>query len=386
MASILVGAALSQSGTYALQGQQALQGLRLWVEEANAQGGLPVAELGRAVKLRLLTYDDQSRRAELEHCLDDLITRDRVDTLIGPYSSGLTRAAAAIAAAQHKVLWNHGGSSDAILRQGFGRVVHLPTPASRYFAGLFTCLRQCLTAGELIAVVERRGGTFAREVADGARRQADACGFLTLPSFFYPAEAEDMQTLATDLATAEPTMIIAIGRYADDVALVRALARIRPGVRALAAVAAPMQAFWEDLQGAAEGCIGPSQWEVNRGRVPDTGPTSAAFVERFRRRFGATPDYPAAQAYAMGLIIARCVAVAGTSGDEALLRAAQGLDCRTFYGGFRLDPETGEQVGHETVLVQWQAGVKRLISPSHSAEARPLVPKPWVGSSGSTAG
>ena len=31
-------------------------------------------------------------------------------------------------------------------------------------------------------------------------------------------------------------------------------------------------------------------------------------------------------------------------------------DCRTFYGDFRLDPETGVQVGHEAVLVQWQDG------------------------------
>jgi branched-chain amino acid transport system substrate-binding protein len=378
MPSIRVGAVLSQSGTYALQGRQALQGLRLWVEETNAQGGLFVSELGRALKLQLLTYDDHSRRADLEHGLDYLLTRDRVDILIGPYSSGLTRAAAAIAEAQHTVLWNHGGSSDAVMEQGCHWVVNLPTPASGYFAGLFACLRPYLPAGERVAIVERRGGTFAHEVASGARQQAEACGFLTLPSFLYPAQGEDMPALVADLAAAQPAVIIAVGRYTDDVALVRALAQIRPRVQVLAAVAAPMQAFRQDLQETAEGCIGPSQWEVTMAGVPNIGPTSAAFVECFHQRFGAAPDYPAAQAYAMGLIIARCVAIAGTYRHEALLQAAQGLDCRTFFGGFRLDPETGRQVGHETVLVQWQAGVKRLISPRHSAEASAVVPKPWA--------
>ena len=63
-----------------------------------------------------------------------------------------------------------------------------------------------------------------------------------------------------------------------------------------------MQAFWQDLHEMAEGCIGPSQWEPERWRPPDIGPSSAAFVERFRQRFGQVPDYPAAQAYAAGLI------------------------------------------------------------------------------------
>jgi branched-chain amino acid transport system substrate-binding protein len=187
--------------------------------------------------------------------------------------------------------------------------------------------------------------------------------------------------LALELAAAQPAAIIAVGRYADDVALVRTLAKIYLEVQALAAVAAPMQAFWEDLQETAAGCIGPSQWEFRGGDAPDMGPTSAAFVERFRQRFGEAPDYPAAQAYAMGLIIAHCVAVAGTYDNEALFRAAQRLDCRTFYGRFRLDPETGVQIGHETMLVQWQDGVKRLIGPRDSAEVQPVVPKPWPGRS-----
>jgi branched-chain amino acid transport system substrate-binding protein len=234
--------------------------------------------------------------------------------------------------------------------------------------------------------VERRGGTFAHEVASGARQQAEACGFHTLPGFYYPTDKADMDALAVDLAKAQPAAIVAIGRYADDVALVRAVAKMALGIQALAAVATPMQAFWEDLHETAEGCIGPSQWELGGSGVPDIGPTSAAFVERFRRRFGQAPDYPAAQAYAMGLIVARCVAVAGTYDDEALLQAVRELDGRTLYGRFRLDPETGGQIGHDTVLVQWQDGLKCLIGAGDVAEAGLVEPIPWAGRSSSTAG
>ena len=75
MTVLAVGAALSQTGMYALQGQQALQGLRLWVEETNAQGGLFIPELRRAVSLQLIAYDDHSRRADVEQLLRRLISR-----------------------------------------------------------------------------------------------------------------------------------------------------------------------------------------------------------------------------------------------------------------------------------------------------------------------
>jgi branched-chain amino acid transport system substrate-binding protein len=256
--------------------------------------------------------------------------------------------------------------------------VNLPTPASRYFGGLSTCLDGFLSNEDRVAIVQRQRGTFAAEVAMGARQQAERSGMPVLPAFFYPASPDQFPALARELAAAKPAMIVGVGRYEDDVALVRALAQMRLRVKALAVVAAPMQAFWEDLQGLAEGCIGPSQWEPGMQVRPDVGPTSASIIERFRHRYGQTPDYPAAQAYAAGLIMQRGVALAGTCANEDLRKAARTLVCRTFYGRFELDPVSGAQVGHETILVQWQHGMKRIIHPVAVAQAVPLISKSFV--------
>jgi branched-chain amino acid transport system substrate-binding protein len=180
------------------------------------------------------------------------------------------------------------------------------------------------------------------------------------------------------LAAGQPDLIVGIGSYREDVWLVRALAATRPEITALALVATPMHLFWEELGEAAEGCIGPSQWEPHAQGQPVVGPTSAEFIARFQRRFGAPPDYPSAQAYAAGLVLEHCVAQAGTWTDAALRDQACELDCQTFYGRFRLASETGAQTGHETVLVQWQRGAKRLIWPRAMADAAPVCPKPWV--------
>jgi branched-chain amino acid transport system substrate-binding protein len=376
MTSLTVGAALAQTGIYALQGQQALQGLRLWVENTNAQGGLFVPELRRQIPLQLLTHDDHSRRADVERLVERLLTSDRVHCLIGPYSSGLTQAAAAVAEGHQKVLWNHGGSSDAIMQQGFRWAIHLPTPASGYLSGLFACLLQHGARAEPVAIVQRRRGTFAAEVASGARQQAERHAFSLLPTFFYPEDVNQIPALARELSAAGPGLIILVGRFDDDVMVAHSLAENLLTLKTAAAVATPMQAFWGDLRERADGWIGPSQWELGAEGSPDVGPSSAAFVERFRRRFGQLPDYPAAQAYAAGLIFQHCVSLAGSCDDASLHAAAAQLSCRTFYGDFRLDPETGIQVGHETVLVQWHGEEKKVIWPAGMAEARLMYPKP----------
>jgi branched-chain amino acid transport system substrate-binding protein len=360
---------------YALQGQQALRGLYLWVEHTNAQGGLFVPDLRRQVPLQLLTYDDHSRRADVEHLVERLIAVDRVDCLIGPYSSGLTRAAARIAETHCKLLWNHGGSSDVIMREGFRWSVHLLTPASRYFAGLFTCLRRQGAEAGHVAIVQRRRGTFSREVANGAREQAERSGWPLLPTFFYPEDSAQVSALVTEVAAANPGLIILVGNYDDDVAFVRALAGVPLRLTAAAAVAAPLQAFSRDLRGQVDGWIGPSQWEPEAQQTPAVGPSSAAFVDRFRQRFGQVPDYPAAQAYATGVILRHCVGLAGSYADADLRTVVDRLWCRTFYGDFRLDAESGVQVGHETVLVQWQNHRKAIIWPTGIAQAELVYPK-----------
>jgi hypothetical protein len=66
--------------------------------------------------------------------------------------------------------------------------------------------------------------------------------------------------------------MLGVGRYRDDVHLVRALAEAGLDVGALVLVATPMYAFREDLGTLAEGCIGPSQWEPHAQGRPDIRP------------------------------------------------------------------------------------------------------------------
>ena len=83
-----IGASLSLTGTYAALGQNQNRGYQLCVKHVNEKGGV----LGR--KIEFVVYDDQSQPATGVRLYEKLITQDKVDALLGPYSSAITEAVA----------------------------------------------------------------------------------------------------------------------------------------------------------------------------------------------------------------------------------------------------------------------------------------------------
>jgi len=378
-AVIKVGIALSLSGHFAAQGNQAQHGLLLWAEDVNNTGGLFVRDRGGKQSVELTVHDDESRREPAAARAEELIVKDRADILIGPYSSVLTLAVAPVAERYRKAMWNHGGSSDAILRGSFHFTVSIPSPASRYFVGILEMVKALDPSSSRVALLHGSSGTFPRAVISGAEVYAKENGLRVILKAPYPPTLAGFASLVARVAASRPDVILGVGRTEDDLRLACQLRTQRVGARVMGLVATPIQLFGQNLGKDANGFFGPSQWEPGVRGQPDVGPTSAEFVARFRDRFRKEPDYPAAQAYAAGLVAQRCVESAGTLQDEPVRKVANELALTTFYGGFELDATTGEQIGHKMLVIQWQGKTKRIVWPPEMAEARPQVPShPYI--------
>lgn len=328
-----IGLSLSLSGSLARQGRQAMQGLLLWAADVNGRGGLAVGSHLSRVEVRC--EDDASRAGEARECAGRLMDDRGVAVCFAPYGSHLAVAAAEEAKRRGRILWNHGGASDDVDPR---TAIPVLSAASAYFRGLPGLLTDVTRA---LALAAPRG-TFARHVVEGLQA--------TAPWPIETASLDDPPSLrGIDL-------LVLAGGFDQEVALLRSIA-LPPHV---AAVSAGIAAFGCELGSRAEGVIGPSQWEPMAGPV-DLGPCSEAFVRAFRERFGEEPEYPAAGAYAAGLILEACVSRAGSLDEDRLRAEAERLDVRTFYGRFRLDPATGRQVGHAARLVQWRDGVRSVV-------------------------
>jgi branched-chain amino acid transport system substrate-binding protein len=357
---ILAGLSLSLSGPFERQGREAHDGVRLWVEHVEHAGGLKVAPHGPRRPLRLIALDDASSAARAQDNVQRLLVEHQVDVLLGPYSSGLTLAVAPLAAAQGKLLWNHGGASDALLERGWRHVVSVPAPASAYFRDLPGLVKERDPRARLASIVYRSSGTFADAVRHGTQEAAHAAGFQVIRATPFHTPIQDARALLAEALTPTPDLLIGAGAFQDDVALARARAALATS-GTVAFVAAGVDAFYDEVGAGAEGIVGPSQWEPAVYEHPAIGPASSWLCAEFLARFRYAPGYIAAQAYATGIVIAECIARAATLEDDALLRVAQGLETSTLYGGFRLDPESLRQIGHRILLVQWHGGRRVLL-------------------------
>jgi branched-chain amino acid transport system substrate-binding protein len=359
---ITIGLSVSLSGKFHPQGQQALQGARLWQAYINAQGGIAVQK-GEKRSVRLIWYDDRSQISFARKSVCQLLREDKIDILLGPYSSSLTMAVAETAEEHKKVLWNHGGSSDDIFSNGRRYLVGIASPASDYLRALPHWLAEEHPTLRRICVLYSAGGTFGWQVARGILESVLVLAGQSVELVPINSSLENYDTILRTLFDIDPEVVVLAVAFQDELGLMRTRHRWPSTVREVAAVAAGVRTFSTELGQTADGVLGSSQWEPGMTFPNITGPTSDWFLDSFQRQSGKTPDYIAAGSFATGLVLTECIRQAASLDDEKLRSTASDLDCNTFYGRFRIDSRTGIQTGHRVLLIRWQGGYKAVLPP-----------------------
>ena len=341
------------SGPLARFGRAGAAALRLWAAEA--------AHLPRPWRrVRLDLHDSHpDPAAAMRRGLDS-----RPHLVFGPYGS---RPALRALAASTRTVWNHGGASSTIRWPAFARAVNVLAPASSYFVGTLEAVRSVDPEARRIAILHSRTG-FGAEVARGAAEDAARLRFEATAIGF---AAGQVTRSAAQVPEAE--ILLVAGGFDDELVAARAL--LGREWRAAVFVGAGVDEVLAQLGPARDGLLGPAQWIATAAPEPDEGPDANWFVTRYRSAVGADPPYPAAQAFAAGVLAARCLRDAKAWDEAAQFAVARNLRCRTFYGDFRLDPSTGLQFGHEVLTVQWQGGERRIVWPPSHADRSLLYPR-----------
>ncbi|MGH7918772.1 MAG: ABC transporter substrate-binding protein [Candidatus Dormibacteraceae bacterium] len=333
-APLRVGVPLSLTGRYARFGRQAATGVRVWSQwDGHAD---------------VVIEDDGSDRERAASIVTDLI--GKVDLLLGPYSTGLTRAAARVACESHHLLWNHGGSGDDAEGLCPGHVISILTPTSKYATPL---LRHLAALGHRDPVwILASKGRFSTQVQKGAVALADQ---LSIPTVSVPS----LEHLNSG-ALPEKWNLFCCGNFEQDVEAINRIVRFgdrRPIVAS--AVAAGVSDFRDAVE-EPDGVFGVAQWFPRQGVPHALGMSEEAFVTAYRNESDRTPDYPAVQAVAASVIASHCARMTDSTEVKTLWDYASHLDTSTLYGNFRIDPKTGVQVKHEMALVRWQGSTLTL--------------------------
>ncbi len=347
--SLKIATPLSLTGKFAPLGKKARNGITLWARYMESAGE----------HVELVIEDDESSEEKTSAITEKFCSDKTVHAVFGPYSSSLALSAAQRAAEKGKTLWNHGGATDEI--SDYENTVSAITPASRYFVPIVDML-----AGggvKAVAIANPTGSGFSKAVADGAEARARKLK-LAVRRFEYVSGSVDFGKIARELiACGAP--VLSAGGMDDDFALAERILDERGRPEFLCFVAAGVDDFFERFGVKSEEVFSVSQWEENNpfAPEPDFGPSSLEFAEMFEKEYGRRPDYPAAQAFNIGLVFQKCALESKSADDKILRETARKLDFTTFYGRFKMDAD-GKQSGHKMVITKWKDRKRVVVEPS----------------------
>jgi branched-chain amino acid transport system substrate-binding protein len=374
--SIKIGFSMSLSGKYMRTGEYSLEAIRTWVENVNNEGGIYVAEYDKKLRVDPVWYDDKSDKETAIRLYEKLILDDKIDMALCPYSSALTFATTPITDKYEIVTFSHGGASNAIFERGLKYVVQVITPTTGYIADIVVMASTLDPKPETVAVIYENT-EFPKSCAKAAIDKAEELGMEVVLDEGYPKGVTDLSTLLTKIKSMNPDMIMGGGYLPDGLLIIRQMKELDINVNLVALlVAPPMPDFANALQEDSEYIFGPTQWERGVKYEIDYGPTGEEFVSMIKEKWGHDPEYHHAEAYAACLVLQKAIEESGSLDSDKIRQTVNDLDFTTFFGRFKIDPETGLQTGHKMVIVQIQNGERRVIAPSEVAEVPAIYPMP----------
>jgi branched-chain amino acid transport system substrate-binding protein len=367
---IVVGISLPLTGDFAEPGKGVQQGYEAWAKITNDKGGL----LGRRVELKIL--DDQSNADRVVADYEQLIGKDQVDLVVGPFSTRLVVPSARVAQEYGMLFVEPAGAAAEVFQQGFKNLFYAaPAVATDHYNHLAEYLL-ALPADKRPATVAYAAmdDPFAQGTAYGLKAKLEAAGVKTVVNEVYPPNTTDFGSIAAKIAAAKADMVVGGSQYQDGVNLIVALQQLKYQPKLAAFSTAPTNPeFAKAIGNKTEGILSPT------GYTQDAPyPSNKEFVEKYTAQFGKAPEEDQANGYTTGQVVAAAVTAAGCAEQGAcqqkLIDWVHANKVETVVGPLSWDATGKPQGAH--MIEQWIGGDIKIVLPVSAKEADIVYPKP----------
>ena len=361
---ITIGMSLPMTGPVADVSKSGLQGYQLWSSQLNAAGGL----LGHQLKLDVL--DDGFDPNQTATDYTRLISQDRVNLLLGTFSSLLNAPASAIAARQGMLYVEPSGGAASLFTRGFTNLFFAQPGTTTSEPDRFVAWIASLPASQrpaTAAYVTQDDPSAAPAVAV-FRTRLQALGIKTVYDQTYDPSTTNFDAIASSVAHARPQLVIQ-GAVADDgAAFVRSLEKLNFSPRMLFQTNAPSDSAYPAAIGRAnaQGVFTAEAWSPQA-----TYPGNAAFVAAYTKKFGSPPTEDAANSYTAGQVLAAAIRAVGRIDQKALAAWLHTHTVSTIVGPLRWN-SAGDPEG-SLLLAQWQGGKLQIVAPKSAATTSRIV-------------
>jgi branched-chain amino acid transport system substrate-binding protein len=371
--TVKIGAAVSLTGNFAREGNLLKNGYAYWEKLVNEAGGIDVA--GKKTKVEVIYYDDESKPQSSARLTEKLITEDNVSFILGPYSSGIATATAAISEKYKVLTMTPMATADSLYQRGY-KFIFCPAPlASTTLDPMLEMIKKLPTPPTTVAIAGP-DDLFPNVFAGAAQKKAEALGLKIVYNNKYPKGSVDLSSVATALKDANPEVLILTGYVQDSIQLVKALQSLKVNPKMIGfAFAVGIPDVLSALGPASEDLVGVQIWDP---AVKYKGPLVAdsdAYLAGYQKAFGgAKPNYITASGTAGALALQLAIEKAGSLDPVKVRDAMLQLDVETFFGHVQFD-QAGVDTKASAVISQVQGGVAVPVYPSEIAAAPIRYPR-----------
>jgi branched-chain amino acid transport system substrate-binding protein len=361
-AAIKIGTLYASSGPYASISMPVYDAFKLWVDHANAEGGVMVKPFGKKIPIKLIAYDDQSSTATAATLYNQLITEDHVDLLIADSGSVLTSVAVPIAKEHKQFLFDVSGTGGTFFTPDNPYIALMADPVSTIWPHYISDFLddEGVKAGFKTVAILYSTNDFTGTQANALKGFFEKSGKLKITYFQgVPTSTTNYTVLINNIAALKPDAVLELGYVGNDIAFLRNLQDSGEQFRFTFTIYAGTEL--EEIQsnvGAAAmanifSYVPASNYEYKPNFGMDLKAFRAAWTAKYPTGSGVAFGANAIYGYMTGLVVERALATTESLRQDDIRKAVFGLSgqLKTLDGTFTLRAD-GAQIGEVTPLGQ----------------------------------
>ena len=342
---------------------------KLWVKEINDAGGIMLKAYNKRVPIEVIEYDDRSSTEEAVRATERLITQDKVDFVLPPWSTGSNLAVGPTYEKHKYPLLAATSVTDKApeLAKRWKHAFFFLGTGGEYAEDLVAMLEKAKGEGKInnkIAMINIADG-FGVELANATRKAAKQHGFELVYDKSYPIGTQDMTPVINEAKGKGADTFVAYS-YPPDTMLINEQAKtlgLTPKVL-FTGVGTQFPMFKGKFGAAAEGIMAPGGIDASNAQMQ-------AYLKRFKEVTGQESDrFASPIVYTSLQMLQQAIERVGKIDRAAVTQELKTGSFETVLGTVKLENQMLTKLWH---VGQWQNGEFNAIAPTTRAGVKPAV-------------
>ena len=381
--TITLGSAISFTGKYSTNGIHAKRGYNLAVKRINETGGVKVG--GKAYKLKIVYYDDESTPLRTAQLAERLIKQDGIKFFLGPYSSATTKAIAPITEKYKIPMVEAEGASRSLFTQGYKYIFAVLSTSEQYLASSIALAAEIAKKNgkkpsSVRVAMAFENDPFSLDVRAGVMDDLKKYGMKAVIDDKLPRDLSDMAATLTKVKALKPDLLVISGHSKGAATAARQIKEMKIKVPMIAMTHCESAKVIKNFGASTNGFLCPTQWAETLSYSGKLFGSAADWNKLFKDHFNAilpkadhykNVPYQSAQASAAVMVWKDAFERAQSFDTEKVRQALTETNMKTFYGDIRFS-KAGNNIAKPMVLRQIQNGKLNVVAPlkwaSHPVE------------------